>query len=263
MLPLFDMLANAQNGQAMEALARQFNLTQQQTQAAVEALLPAFSQGLKRNASDPWGVGGLHERHGERPARQVFRGREQGLRAAGRRGRQRHTRPPVRLEGTVPGGGGPGRPGDGLGQQLLQQMLPVIASMIMGGLFKQSTNQLQAGGSRRQQSARRDHRADDAAGRRRRQPAAAASRRRSRQIPSTTRSARCCRTCSAAARRASQRRRAGAERPLFATIRSARSSRRCCGGGQGAGAPRRRPGDAAGARRRQPEPRRSGRKQPL
>ena len=53
---LFDMLANAQSGQGMDQLARQFGLSQQQTQAAVEALLPAFSQGLKRNASDPYGV---------------------------------------------------------------------------------------------------------------------------------------------------------------------------------------------------------------
>jgi hypothetical protein len=34
----------------------------------------------------------------------------------------------------------------GLSQQLLQQMLPVIASMLMGGLFKQSTGQMQAAG---------------------------------------------------------------------------------------------------------------------
>ena len=51
------MLANAQNGNAMDMLARQFNLSQQQAQSAVEALLPAFSQGLKRNASDPYGIG--------------------------------------------------------------------------------------------------------------------------------------------------------------------------------------------------------------
>ena len=57
MLPLYDMIANAQNGQAMDLLARQFNLSQQQTQLALEALLPAFSQGLKRNAADPYGVG--------------------------------------------------------------------------------------------------------------------------------------------------------------------------------------------------------------
>jgi len=35
----------------------------------------------------------------------------------------------------------------GIGQQVLQQMLPVIASMIMGGLFKQSTNQMPAAGA--------------------------------------------------------------------------------------------------------------------
>ena len=57
MLPLFDMLANAQNGNGMEALARQFGLSQQQTQSAIEALMPAFSQGLRRNASDPYGLG--------------------------------------------------------------------------------------------------------------------------------------------------------------------------------------------------------------
>ena len=31
MLPLFDMLTNAQNGNGMDMLARQFNLSQQQT----------------------------------------------------------------------------------------------------------------------------------------------------------------------------------------------------------------------------------------
>jgi hypothetical protein len=33
----------------------------------------------------------------------------------------------------------------GIGQQVLQQMLPAIAAMIMGGMFKQSTNQFQPG----------------------------------------------------------------------------------------------------------------------
>ena len=57
MLPLFDMISQAQGGRGMELLARQFNLSQQQAQLAVEALLPAFSQGLKRNAADPYGLG--------------------------------------------------------------------------------------------------------------------------------------------------------------------------------------------------------------
>src|SRR5690606_29579282 len=59
MLPLFDMLTQAQNGRGMELLAKQFNLSQQQAQLAVEALLPAFSQGLRRNTSDPYDLGGF------------------------------------------------------------------------------------------------------------------------------------------------------------------------------------------------------------
>src|SRR5690606_41754582 len=59
MLSLFDMLSQAQDGRGLDLLARQFNLSQQQAQRAVEALLPAFSQGLKRNTSDPYGLGGF------------------------------------------------------------------------------------------------------------------------------------------------------------------------------------------------------------
>ncbi|TIP95112.1 MAG: DUF937 domain-containing protein, partial [Mesorhizobium sp.] len=54
---LFDILAQAQNGNGMQALAQQFGLSQQQAQSAVEALLPAFSQGLKSSTSDPYGLG--------------------------------------------------------------------------------------------------------------------------------------------------------------------------------------------------------------
>ena len=52
---LFDMLN--QSPQAIDQLARQFNLSQQQAQQAVEALMPAFSQGLKQTTSDPNGFG--------------------------------------------------------------------------------------------------------------------------------------------------------------------------------------------------------------
>ncbi len=101
MLPLFDMLANAQNGKGIDLLARQFNLTQQQTELALEALLPAFSQGLKRNTSDPYGIAGFmtalasgqHGQYFDNAAR-AFSPRRHGR-------RQRHPRPSVRLEGSV------------------------------------------------------------------------------------------------------------------------------------------------------------------
>jgi hypothetical protein len=149
MLPLFDMLARAQNGQGMDILARQFNLSQQQAQLAVEALLPAFSQGLKRNVSDPYGLGsflsalasGDHAKYFEDASRAFSQqGVEDGNGILGHLFGSKELSRAVASQAAQ---------ATGLSQQLLQQMLPVIASMIMGGLFKQSTNQVpgaQAGG---------------------------------------------------------------------------------------------------------------------
>ncbi|MEO9339447.1 DUF937 domain-containing protein [Mesorhizobium sp. SB112] len=146
MLPLFDMLANAQNGNGLEALSRQFGLSQKQTQSAVEALLPAFSQGLRRNTADPYGMGsfvtamasGQHAKYFE-DAGKAFSpsGVEEGNGILG------HLFGSKDLSRAV---AGQAAQATGIGQDVLKQMLPVIASMIMGGLFKQSTNQAQAGG---------------------------------------------------------------------------------------------------------------------
>ena len=144
MLNLFDMLANAQNGNGVEALARQFGLSQQQAQAAVQALLPAFSQGLKRNTSDPYGVGaflsalstGQHARYFDDAADASSpQGMAVGNDVLGQLFGSKDLSRAVAAQAAQ---------ATGLGQQLLQQMLPAIAAMIMGGLFKQSTNQMQA-----------------------------------------------------------------------------------------------------------------------
>jgi len=145
MASLYDMLANAQGGQGMEMLARQFGLSQQQTQAAVEALLPAFSQGLKRNTADPYGIGafmtamatGQHAKYFE-DAQNAFspQGMAEGNGILGHLFGSKDLSRAVASQAAQ---------ATGVGQQVLQQMLPVIASMIMGGLFKQSTGQLGQG----------------------------------------------------------------------------------------------------------------------
>lgn len=143
---LFDMLTQAQNGRGMEALARQFNLSREQAQAAVEALLPAFSQGLKRNTTDPYGIGsflnalasGQHARYFEDASRAFSpQGVEEGNGILGHLFGSKDLSRAVAAQAAQV---------TGLSQQLLQQMLPVIASMLMGGLFKQSTGQMQAAG---------------------------------------------------------------------------------------------------------------------
>lgn len=142
MLPLFDMLAQAQNGRGMELLAKQFNLSQQQAQLAVEALLPAFSQGLKRNAANSYDLGGFlsamasgqHARYFEDASRAFSQqGVDEGNGILGHLFGSKDLSRAVAAQAAQ---------ATGIGQQLLQQMLPVIASMIMGGLFKQSTNQM-------------------------------------------------------------------------------------------------------------------------
>jgi hypothetical protein len=143
---LFDMLAQAQNGNGLEALARQFGLSQQQTQAAVAALLPAFSQGLQRNTADPYGLGafmtamasGQHAKYFE-DATKAFspQGVDEGNGILGHLFGSKDLSRAVASQAAQ---------ASGVSQQILQQMLPAIASMMMGGLFKQTTNQMQATG---------------------------------------------------------------------------------------------------------------------
>lgn len=144
MLPLFDMLAKAQHGNGMDALARQFGLSQQQAQDAVEALLPAFSQGLKQNTADPYGIGGFmkamasgqHAKYFDDPANAFSpSGIQDGNGILGHLFGSKDLSRAVAAQASQ---------ATGIGQQVLQQMLPAIASMLMGGLFKQSTNQMQA-----------------------------------------------------------------------------------------------------------------------
>ncbi|MET2828375.1 DUF937 domain-containing protein [Mesorhizobium shangrilense] len=143
---LFDMLAQAQNGNGMDALARQFGLSQQQAQSAVAALLPAFSQGLQRNTADPYGLGafmtamasGQHAQYFEDATRAFSQqGVDEGNGILGHLFGSKDLSRAVAAQAAQ---------ASGVSQQVLQQMLPAIATMLMGGLFKQTTNQMQGAG---------------------------------------------------------------------------------------------------------------------
>lgn len=142
MLPLFDMLANAQNGQAFAEMARQYGLSQTQVEQAMAALMPAFSQGLRRNASDPYGIGaflsamstGQHARYFE-DASAAF---SQSVVEEGN-GILGHLFGSKELSRAV---ASQAAQATGIAETTLRQMLPALAAMIMGGLFKQSTGQL-------------------------------------------------------------------------------------------------------------------------
>lgn len=144
MIPLYDMLAKADDGRAMDLLARQFDISRKQAELAVEALTPAFSQGLKQNAADPYGVGAFLQALASGNHAKYFEDASKAFQPAGvaeGNGILGHLFGSKEVSRAV---AAQAAQATGLGQDLLKQMLPVLASMIMGGLFKQSTGQMQA-----------------------------------------------------------------------------------------------------------------------
>jgi hypothetical protein len=139
MATLFDMMMEAQNGRAMELVARQFELSRQQAELAVEALMPAFSQGLKRSASDPYGIAafmtalasGQHAKYFE-DVQKAFspEGIAQGNAILANLFGSKELSRAVAAQAAQ---------ATGIAQQILKQMLPVVAAMMMGGLFNQAT----------------------------------------------------------------------------------------------------------------------------
>jgi hypothetical protein len=58
-MTLNDIIQSAQGGAGLQNLANEFGLTPEQTQAAVQAIIPALSHGLQRAAQDPGALGGV------------------------------------------------------------------------------------------------------------------------------------------------------------------------------------------------------------
>jgi hypothetical protein len=134
---LFDLLAQSQGGQAIDNLASQFGLDRSQTEAALRQLVPALGAGLARNTSNGKGLADLigaltngdHQRYAEDPTHtndqqavddgngilgHLFGSKEVSRQVADRVAAQ-----------------------TGIGSEIIKRMLPVIATMVMGGLAKQ------------------------------------------------------------------------------------------------------------------------------
>src|SRR5947208_141706 len=65
MANLYEIPDNAHDGEALTALGREFGLMPAQTQAAVTALLPAISSGLKQSTATLDGLGKLFSMMGQ------------------------------------------------------------------------------------------------------------------------------------------------------------------------------------------------------
>lgn len=120
MFNMFDIL-QSQGDASVRAFGQQFGLTPEQTRRAMEALLPALTMGMQRNAAtDPMGLGRLF-----------------GLGAGGM------AQPPAGPDFLTSLFGSPmlsqaviqqAAATSGVGAQALRQMLPIMAGMIVAGI---------------------------------------------------------------------------------------------------------------------------------
>ncbi|MBV9111368.1 MAG: DUF937 domain-containing protein [Hyphomicrobiales bacterium] len=141
MFNLSEIMQSAQGGQAIPNLAKQFGLTQEQAQAAINALLPAFSVGLHNQAQN---MGSLS---------QIIGSMLGGQHATTFDDPNSHLNQQTISAGNDVLGQlfGPGQATSAIVQQvskatginpgILMAMMPVIASMLMSGLFKSASNQ--------------------------------------------------------------------------------------------------------------------------
>ncbi|MHA7901366.1 MAG: DUF937 domain-containing protein [Henriciella sp.] len=138
MAGLLDLLAGAQARPAKQQLGQQFGLSEDMTQQAMAALIPALAAGLKSNASQPGGVEallgalnkGAHSRYLDEPSllgRPETRNEGNGILG--------HLLGSKEVSRSV---ASRASEKTGLDSAVLKQMLPIVATMVMGSLSKKS-----------------------------------------------------------------------------------------------------------------------------
>jgi hypothetical protein len=132
---LADIMQAAQGGQAMMNLAQQFGLSPAQTQRAVEALLPAFSLGLQRQAETATNYASMIALMSTGKFSPFFEQQEARATEAEQQGGavvdQLFGTPEISRQVAAHAAVLSGVP-----TEVLMRMQPIMAAMIMGGLFK-------------------------------------------------------------------------------------------------------------------------------
>jgi hypothetical protein len=139
MANLYDILASAQQGDALTELSDQFGLTPQQTQAAVAALLPAISLGLKRATETPEGLADLLATMGTKG--ELFAMYDDPRAAFSRQGRDAGNAVLAKMFGTPDASRAIADQaqqfsGGGVTSSILKKLLPVLVGMIISGLMR-------------------------------------------------------------------------------------------------------------------------------
>ena len=137
MVNLFDIMLRAQNGAAMDNIARQFGLSSEQGQRAVEALLPAFTLGFQRSAQNPNVFGQFLDLMGSgryAPFYDSMLGRGSSAQSGQLVLDKLFGSPEMSRQIAAQASAA-----TGIGTHVLQQMLPEVAAVLMGGMFRYAT----------------------------------------------------------------------------------------------------------------------------
>ena len=146
-MQLTPLVMNARNGEAIDEVARRFNLSREQTEAAVEALMPAFAAGIARQTREPAGAAsfvralgsGRHAGYVDEPAA-LFTpdGQSEGVGILGHLFGRKDVSREVAARAAER---------SGLSEGLLKKLLPVLAPIVMGALVKGLAGANKRGGS--------------------------------------------------------------------------------------------------------------------
>ncbi|MGB0907929.1 MAG: DUF937 domain-containing protein, partial [Maricaulaceae bacterium] len=135
---LLDMIMSAENGGAMQHAAQQTGIAPDQAQNAVAALLPAISSALKQNTQTPQGLGGLMQAlQGGNHAQYLDNPQSLGQASSVADGNAilGHLFGSKDVSRAV---AGHAAEQTGIDSDLLKKMLPLVATMAMGSLSKQT-----------------------------------------------------------------------------------------------------------------------------
>ena len=137
-LNLLDMIMQAQGGKAAQNVGSQYGLNAKQSQNAVAALLPAISSALKQNTQSPQGLqgllgalqGGSHSQYLDKA--DIYAKPETVKEGNAILGHLFGTKEVSRAVA------GQAAKKSGVGADVLKKMLPMVATMAMGSLSKQT-----------------------------------------------------------------------------------------------------------------------------
>ena len=148
---MLDVLTSAGNGAAVRQIGSQLGLSEAQATSALSALLPALAGGVQRNAQTPDGLAGLtaalssgrHQQYIDNPS---MLGEASGIADGnGILGHILGSKDVSRQVATQASAT------TGIGADVLKQMLPMVAALMMGGLSQRNAQSgsplgMQAGG---------------------------------------------------------------------------------------------------------------------